>query len=319
VAVGGAGDRGPADRGSGNRPVAEWAPEVRVVEALARRLIRDQFPQLEAESYRLLGEGWDNTVWLVDEHWVFRFPRRAMVIPGFMNEIAHLPALAPLLPLAIPVPTLVGEPSAAFRWPFYGAPFLPGRELAEADLDDDARAALAVPLAEFLRALHGLELEAALPLDPVRRADMPFRVERTRDRMDRLRGEDLWHAPPLVEELLAQAESIPPPEPATVCHGDLHLRHLLVGEDGEPAAVIDWVDLSRNDPAVDLVLFWSTLPPESRRTFLDAYGEVTDQQLLRAQVLSLFLCGTLALFGRHEGMPALEREALAGLDRTLAS
>jgi aminoglycoside phosphotransferase (APT) family kinase protein len=288
-----------------------------VGEALARRLIGEQFPEVEQRSLQLLGAGWDNTVWLVDEQWVFRFPRKAMVIPGFRNEIAHLPALAQLLPLAIPVPTFVGEPSEDFEWPFYGAPFLPGRELAHADLDDDARAKLALPLAEFLRVLHGLELDADIPLDPVRRADMPFRVERTRDRMDRLRRDNLWQAPPVVEELLAQAESIPPPEPVTVCHGDLHLRHLLVGEDGEPTAVIDWVDLSRNDPSVDLTLFWSTLPPESRATFLAAYGEVTEQQLLRARVLALFLCGTLALFGHHEGLPALEREAVQSLDRII--
>ena len=122
--------------------------------------------------------------------------------------------------------------------------------------------------------------------------------------------------PPLVEEVLVEAELIPPPEPVCLCHGDLHLRHLLVGADGRPAAVIDWIDLSRNDPAVDLTLFWSSLASESRPTFLDAYGEVTEQQLLRARVLSLFLCGTLALFGRHEGLPALERGAVAGLDRT---
>jgi aminoglycoside phosphotransferase (APT) family kinase protein len=296
--------------------VHEWAPEVRVDEPLARRLIREQFLEVEGRSFQLLGEGWDTTVYLVDERWTFRFPRKEMVIPGLRNEIAHLPTMASLLPLPIPVPTLVGEPSAEFQWPFYGAPFLPGRELAEAGLDDDARAGLALPLAAFLRTLHGLELDAELPLDPVRRADMPFRVERTRDRMARLVHERLWQPPPLVEELLVEAERIPPPEPVNVCHGDLHLRHLLVGEDGTPTAVIDWIDLSRNDPAVDLALFWSALPPDARGGFLDAYGEVTDERLLRARVLSLFLCGTLALFGHHEGLPALEREALAGLDRT---
>jgi aminoglycoside phosphotransferase (APT) family kinase protein len=296
--------------------VHEWAPEVRVDEPLARRLIREQFPEVEGGSFQLLGEGWDTTVYLVDERWTFRFPRKEMVIPGLRNEIAHLPTMASLLPLPIPVPTLVGEPSAEFQWPFYGARFLPGRELAEAGLDDDARAGLALPLAAFLRTLHGLELDAELPLDPVRRADMPFRVERTRDRMARLVHERLWQPPPLVEELLVEAERIPPPEPVNVCHGDLHLRHLLVGEDGTPTAVIDWIDLSRNDPAVDLALFWSALPPDARGGFLDAYGEVTDERLLRARVLSLFLCGTLALFGHHEGLPALEREALAGLDRT---
>lgn len=294
----------------------EWAPEIRVDEPLAQRLIGEQFPEVEGRSFQLLGEGWDTTVYLVDGRWTFRFPRKAMVIPGFRNEIAHLPTLAPLLPLPIPVPTLVGEPSAEFGWPFYGAPFLPGRELAEAGLDDDARAALALPLARFLRTLHGLELDAELPVDPVRRADMPFRVERTRARMGELRRERLWQPPPLVEELLSEAERIPPPEPVCVCHGDLHLRHLLVGRNGQPTAVIDWIDLSRNDPAVDLTLFWSSLPAGSRGTFLDAYGEVTEQQLLRARVLSLFLCGTLALFGRHEGLPALAREAVAGLDRT---
>jgi aminoglycoside phosphotransferase (APT) family kinase protein len=296
--------------------VHEWAPEVRVDEPLARRLIGEQFPEVEGRSFELLGEGWDTTVYLVDDRWTFRFPRKAMVIPGFRNEIAHLPALAPLLPLPIPVPTLVGEPSEEFDWPFYGAPFLPGTELAEADLDDGARAGLALPLAEFLRTLHAVELDADLPLDPVRRADMPFRVERTRDRMDTLTREGLWRAPPLVEELLVEAEGMPPPEPASVCHGDLHLRHLLVGRDGQPAAVIDWIDLSRNDPAVDLTLLWSSLPPDTRGVFLDAYGEVTDEQLLRARVLALFLCGTLALFGHHEGQPMLEREALAGLERT---
>ena len=157
----------------------EWAPEIRVDEPLARRLIGEQFPEVEGRSFQLLGEGWDTTVYRVDERWTFRFPRKEMVIPGFRNEIAHLPTLAPLLPLPIPVPTLVGEPSDAFRWPFYGAPFLPGRELAEAGLDDEARAGLALPLAEFLRALHGIELDAELPLDPVRRAGhaLPRRVD----------------------------------------------------------------------------------------------------------------------------------------------
>ena len=59
----------------------EWAAEVTVDEALARRLIGAQFPELELASVRLLGQGWDMTVWLVDEQWVFRFPRREAVIP----------------------------------------------------------------------------------------------------------------------------------------------------------------------------------------------------------------------------------------------
>jgi aminoglycoside phosphotransferase (APT) family kinase protein len=297
--------------------VQEWAPEVRVDEALARRLIADQFPEVEQRSFRLLGEGWDNTVWLVDEEWVFRFPRREMVIPGLLNEIAFLPQLAPRLPLPIPVPTLVGEPTGDFRWPFHGAPFLPGRELADTSLDGDARNRVGRPLGEFLRALHSLDVDSELPVDPVRRADMPFRVPKTRERFRQLEELGIWTAPATAHEIVERAATLEPPEVTAVVHGDLHLRHLLVHDDGAPAAVIDWIDLSRNEPGVDLVLYWATLPAEGRADFADAYGPIEEADLVRGRILALFICGTLAVWGRVEGIPAMEREALGGLERTL--
>ena len=295
----------------------EWAPEVRVDEALARRLIREQFAEVEQRSFRLLGEGWDNTVWLVDEEWVFRFPRRAMVIPGLENEMAHLPRLATLLPIPVPVPTLLGRPSDEFGWPFYGAPFLPGRELADAALDDEARIRLGRPLGEFLRALHSLDLDAGLPVDPVRRADMSFRVPKTRERFAQLERHGIWTAPPEAHEVVDAAAALPPPTRKAVVHGDLHLRHLLVDDAGAPSAVIDWIDLSLNEPGVDLVLYWSALPPEGRAEFREAYGPVGEDQLLRARILALFLCGTLAVYGDHEDVPELKREALESLDRII--
>jgi hypothetical protein len=81
--------------------------------------------------------------------------------------------------------------------------------------------------------------------------------------------------------------------------------------------VIDSIDLSYNDPAVDLVLYWGALPAVGRAAFAEAYGPITSDQLLRARILSLFLCGTLAVHGHHERLPVLEREALAGLERTM--
>jgi len=297
--------------------VPEWDAEVRVDEALARRLIAEQFAELEADDLSLLGEGWDTIVWLVDGRWLFRFPRRTIVIPGLENEMRYLARLADRLPLPIPRPTYLGRPSDAYRWPFYGAPFLPGQELAGSALDEDARIALGRPLGEFLRALHSVELDADLPVDPVRRADMPHRVEQTRKRFAELEDAGLWSAPDIALEIVAAATKLGPPEPNAVVHGDLHLRHLLVDETGRPSAVIDWIDLSRNDPGVDLVLYWSTLPPTGRAQFRSAYGPPTEAQLIRGRILSLFLCGTLALWGDHEGVEGVKREALDGLERTL--
>ena len=256
------------------------------------------------------------TVWLVDGEWTFRFPRRSIVIPGLENEIAYLPRLAPRLPLPIPVPRLIGQPTEEFGWPFYGAAFLPGRELADAGLDEQARVRLGRPLAEFLRTLHSLELDLELPVDLVRRADMTFRVAKTRERLGELERLGLWTAPPAATAAVAAAAELGPAEPTAIVHCDLHLRHLLVDDDGTPAAVIDWIDLCRADSCVDLVLYWCALPLDGRREFLDAYGPLTEEQLLRGRVLALFLCGALALWAHHEGVESVKREALEGLART---
>jgi aminoglycoside phosphotransferase (APT) family kinase protein len=295
--------------------VSEWAAEVTVDETLARRLLETQFAELELRSLRLLGQGWDVTAWLVDDAWVFRFPRREIVIPGLRTEIALLPQLAPLLPLPIPVPSYLGEPSAEYPWPFYGAAVLPGRELADAGLDEAALAGLGRPLGEFLRALHGTNLVASLPVDPVRRGDMGFRVPRTLDRLAELEELGLWQAPREAHEVVEAAAQLARLEPTAMVHGDLHLRHLLVDDEGRASAVIDWVDLSRNSPGVDFVLYWCLLPPAGRADFLEAYGSVTDADLLCGRLLALFLCGTLAVYAHHEGLPGLKREAVDGLER----
>lgn len=305
-------------------PGAEWAAEVVVDEQLARELISDQFPAVELRALRALGEGWDNTVWLADERWVFRFPRRAIAVPAIERQLAVLPALAPLLPLPIPTPLFAGRPSETYGWPFLGCEYLPGSEAADKAPGDDARLGAAGPLARFLRALHDPGLvervpaAEALPIDPMGRADMQARVPRTRARLAELHALGLWSATADAARILDEAAGLGPTRVARVAHGDLHARHLLLEENGLPAAVIDWDDLCLGDPAIDLSLVWSFLPPAGREQFLASYGPVADEALLRARVLALFLSGTLAVYGHTEGRAALEREALGGLERALS-
>jgi aminoglycoside phosphotransferase (APT) family kinase protein len=300
--------------------VREWSAEVVVDEALARRLL-SQFLDLAVDSLELIAEGWDNAVWLVDGTWAFRFPRRSIAIPGVEREIAVLPRLAPLLPLPIPVPTFVGRPAHGYPWAFFGARFLPGREVADADLSDDARNGIAGPLGTFLRTLHAADAEAftaELPADPMGRGDMAERVPRTRERLDEVQSSGLWEAPRSVETMLAEAERLPPPVPTVVAHGDIHFRHILVDAEGALCAVIDWGDVCRGDPGIDLPLFWSLFDRSGRAAFLDSYGPVAEDQLLRARVLALFLSAALAIYARHEGFSNLERAAVAGLVRASA-
>jgi aminoglycoside phosphotransferase (APT) family kinase protein len=134
-----------------------WAAEIEIDERLVRGLLA-QFA-LEGARLRKLAEGWDNSVWVVDERYAFRFPRRAIAIPGVEREIAVLPRLAPLLPLPVPRPVFVGGSAEDYPWPFFGCELLPGVEAGDAALDDDARLGVALDLARFLRTLHSVDLE----------------------------------------------------------------------------------------------------------------------------------------------------------------
>jgi aminoglycoside phosphotransferase (APT) family kinase protein len=209
------------------------------------------------------------------------------------------------------VPLFVGRPTDDFPWPFFGSELLPGRELAEAGLDEDGRLEVALGLAAFLRTLHDLEMDEPLPLDANRRADMPHRVELTRRQLD-----ELGETSPAAERVLAEAKRLPPSERAVLVHGDLHVRQVLA-EGTRLTGVIDWVDVCRSEPAIDLSLLWSFVPPGGRRAFLDAYGPLDEAQLLRARVIALSLCAALAGHARAEGLVQIEREALAGLRRAL--
>ncbi|MEE6295311.1 phosphotransferase [Georgenia wangjunii] len=175
----------------------QWTPD-RVVDAeLAAAVVTDQFPDLAGLPVRRFGEGWDNVLYAVGDEWLFRFIHRSVALPGARRELAVLTELADSLPLPIPHPIHIGTPTAEVPWPFWGTRAIPGVELAEAGLDDDARVGVARSMGKFLRALHAPELavsvaaaaEAAgapLPVDPMRRADPRHTAAQARETLARL-------------------------------------------------------------------------------------------------------------------------------------
>ena len=302
-----------------------WDPERVVDEGLARALLRDQFPDLALESVEPLGVGWDVTVYLVDDTWAVRFPRREVAVPTLLREIALLPALAPRLPLPVPVPQLVGRATDDFPWTFWGARVVPGVELADSGLRDEERSVAARDVGAFLAVLHDPSVARAhgadLPHDPMRRGLPSTRGPMTREFLDKLAARGTWEkgsaVDRAVDEVLAAGQPLDAPEGTPVLvHGDLHLRHLLVSPEGGAAGVIDWGDACLADPALDLALGYAAFSGASRAAFFEAYGAQPDQtRELRARVLALCLCAALADNADQNGMPRMLAEALAGVTR----
>jgi aminoglycoside phosphotransferase (APT) family kinase protein len=278
-----------------------WSAEEHVDEERARQLIRARFREPAADEVTLVSEGWDYAVFRVDGDWAFRFPRRKAVVTGTEREIAVLPVLAGRLPVAVPAPVFVGRAGDDFPWPFYGARYLDGVEATGHHVDP-------IALGAALRALHAPRtfeaVGAELPADPLGRVDMAVRLPRL---------EELGVEAPA---LVAAGRALPPARHTAVCHGDLHMRQLLV--DGDVlTGIVDWVDVCRSDPAVDLSVAWSTLEAAGRASFFAAYGEVGDETRVRARVVAAFLCAMLAEWARKERVPLVLDASLAGLRRAI--
>lgn len=281
-------------------------------------------PELAGAPVVPLAQGWDNAVFLVDGRWAFRFPRRAIALPGIRREIAVLLAIAPLLPLPVPVPELVGtDRHPQDPWPFTGARLIPGHELAESP--DQPRDAVAAGVGAFLRVLHGPALRDVaagardeLPVDPMQRGWPGARLAQTRATLARLVADGVCGDDPAgpAQLVLDEAGALPAPdaEPVLV-HGDLHIRHLLVDDAGGAAGIIDWGDLCLADRCVDLSIAYAAFAAGDRTTLLTAYGPVDTETELRARALAVRLSVMLADYADREHRPRLLAEALAGIRR----
>jgi aminoglycoside phosphotransferase (APT) family kinase protein len=294
-------------------PPADWDPKHVVDPATASAFIAEQFPELRGLPVVALAEGWDNTVHLVGDAWVFRFPRRDIAIDGVRREIAVLPWLAPQLPLPVPHPTYVGT---ANGWPFWGARVVAGEELVT--LQESRRVSAGDAAGRFLRDLHATtvptELAALLPHDPMRRATPSARWPIARTWLASLDAD----AVPDVEPLHAATQDLPEATGTTVLtHGDLHPRHLLIDDTGKASGVIDWGDVCVAHPAVDLSLGFSGFAGPSRDAFFTAYGGIDEETALRARVLAVSLCAALAAYASAAGDARLLADSLRGLHRSV--
>src|SRR5690348_16419179 len=128
-----------------------WASEIDIDENLARELIAAQFPHLDLLTLRRFGAGMDNAAFLIDERYVFRFPRREIAVPLLERETRILPLLSRRLAAPVPNPLFVGEPSAKYPWVFAGYERLPGISACSVALSLEDRRSLAPALGSFLR------------------------------------------------------------------------------------------------------------------------------------------------------------------------
>lgn len=291
--------------------------EFRFERDLVRALLREQHPDLAELELREVDGGWDSRLWRLGTELGVRLPRSERA-PGLLrNEQRWLPVLADRLPLPIPEPVRVGEPSARFEHPWTITRWVEGEP---ADREPISAPGAAEVLAGFLRALHQEAPAEApesatrgIPLDALREGfteslaviDGQAGAGRAREVWEKAVAAPAWHGPPLW------------------LHGDLHPANVIVRE-GTLAGVIDFGDLCAGDPATDLSAAWILLPERTASRFFDAYAVADEATIARARgwavlrALNLIGIGRNGRLGLPGGKPTWEPAGRAALERASA-
>ena len=103
------------------------------------------------------------------------------------------------------------------------------------------------------------------------------------------------------------------PRADTLVHGDLYARHLLVDPAHQLAGVIDWGDVHLGDPAVDLMIVSTFLPPTGREPFFHVYGQIPEVTRQIAHLRGLWHTLTVVAYAHAIGDADLLREGQIGL------
>lgn len=237
-------------------------------------------PALELRSLRIVDEGWDSRVVVVDNTWIFRFPRSAEAAAQLEIERALLPRLASRLPLPIPDFSYACAAALPPDLPFVGYRMIPGAPLSRVVLDTTSvttRRAVARQIAEFVSALHSFPADEAQRLAPtlrsldrtifaaeyaqIRQQIFPLLSDQEREWITgvyAIADDAVWRFQPVL------------------VHNDLTAAHILF----DPATqrltgVIDFGDIALGDPAIDLTGLLE-YGPEFVDDVIRCYGRLLD-------------------------------------------
>lgn len=232
---------------------------------LVRDLIATQFPQWKNLKIQPVAtSGWDNVTFHLGNNMLVRLPSAKVYELQVEKEHKWLPVLGPELPLPIPMPIAMGEPSEIYplKWSVYR--WLEGEALASAK--NINLTTIASSLARFLTVFQRIDATGG-PLPGLhsfyRGGELEVYDDETRKAIDCLKNKI---NAPIATEIWERAIETKWDHPPVWVHGDISRGNLLVKE-GKLCAVIDFGQLAIGDPACDLALAWTLFKGESRQAF----------------------------------------------------
>jgi len=220
--------------------------------ATGSKIIRDNFPEFAKSN--LVGDdtGWDNYAIIVDEKYLFRFPRSQESLEQIEKETEVLSQLHSKLPKHIEVPKYLAINLDA-DYPFVYYKMIQGKPLTKTlynGFSHTEKENFTQNIVEFLHILHGIDINKCKSLEKINALEKYQNLYQqvTEKCFSYLTPEEQTKTQKFFEDYL-QNPSMRNYVP-TVVHGDLSENHILITETG--IGIIDFGDTDIFDPAIDL-------------------------------------------------------------------
>jgi aminoglycoside 2''-phosphotransferase len=225
-----------------------------------RHILENTFPQIPIQNLSVIQTGWDTLVLVVDDRYIFRFPRRPELEAQLEKEMDLLPMLAGLLPKPVPRVEFARFKSRGDAHTLMGYSRIPGIGLETLPSVSET---LIRQVGEFLTALHRIPLEQASLLVSGSTDPQGWRKQYLETytwvqdlAFPHLSGPDRLATSLLWEIFLSSNDNFHF-QPVLI-HGDLGPEHILCEPDGTQVnGVIDWGDARLGDPALDFAGLFS--------------------------------------------------------------
>ncbi|MFA4975339.1 MAG: phosphotransferase [Candidatus Paceibacterota bacterium] len=217
--------------------------------------IHKEFPNLKWDKVEHNIEGWDHYVIILDNKYVFRFPRAKQYLKALKKEILLLEYLKEKVSISIPQYTYIAKDKS-----FAGYSLIPGIQLRKKVfklVSTKAKHTLAKQIADLLSSLHETPLKVAERFD-IKKVNSQKQykeliINTNKYIFPRVSKKDQL----LINDYLKEFKNYLKFPQKVLMHNDLYSKHILLGKNKKYiSGIIDFSDRKIDDPARDFTEMW---------------------------------------------------------------
>lgn len=286
--------------------------------------IQKEFPEVQITETRLISHGWDHYILVVDNKYVFRFPKDKEQTDRFKRELRLLEYLKPKVSVSLPDYVFIAADQK-----FGGYPFLDGEEMypeSLALLNEKQKKDIAQQLGEFLTHLHNIPPQDIERLGYVEeeggyywsKADAEKRFESIKKLVfPKLSTEEQQFIAKNFKEYLSYSFNYE----KVLVHSDFTASHILLnGKQGTLTGIIDFGDSEIAEPALDFAGLWHYYDEGFVKEVFSHYKRPTDPEMLERAKYPARLDGATILLDIAQGeeIPMSWQDGVEVLRRAMA-